>query len=472
MQVVLKDMEVDPVKVLKEDMAEIDVAVQLDAVKNITTVALAIGPEKTRDELISAVESACFPDLNEGHALQRVDGTLGMSEECLLEVACVMNRSMIPLLGGEEYMPPIIKLQQRLAMFDETAVRKAAIDSILGIAEVVNIRLIEQDILTVVTHLANATRWAARSAAATATPRLYHYLENEESKQTCQNIVQKLSKDKMEMVRYEACSKVYQMLLPMGDHNAMEVFTFISPILKSLISEQQEDFRCHVINIVQELLKINSAELLDVSHEYLRYMFCDIDWRIRIRLLKQFMSMVNSAPGQFTNDGLLPLFVECFQDQETLVKIEAMKQAPKLFSHKKLNLKKIRELMTQKVIMDLVENENATVREAAAEALPDIFNEMFGLKPNNDDKDFVVCIMEKFSGDESGGVRVNFLKCLPWILICLGEEHFVDKIIPFVTWLFKDEKWRVRCFIFQNITLFAEMTKSGRMNEKDFSKIL
>jgi len=472
MLVATKDMEVDPVEVLKADLGEIDIAVQLDAAKNIPTVALAIGPEKTREELISAVESACFPDYNEGHALQKSDGKLGLAEEVLMEVARVMDRSMLPLIGGQEYIRPIMKLQQRLAMFDETIVREAAINSIIGIAEVVNIQRIEQDILSVVTHLAKATRWAGRSAAANATPRLYKYLQSEESKETCQNIVLRLVKDKMEMVRYEACSKVYQMLLPMGEYNTTKVINFILPILKSLMCEWQEDFRCHVIKIVQTLLQIGNVELLNISQEYLKYMFCDINWRIRIRLLKDLMEIVTAAPPQFINDGLLPLFVQCFRDQELQVQIEAFKKAPEFFSHEKLKLTKVRLLMTQELIMDLVENENATVREAASEALPDILKVIFGLQTTNDEKEFVVRIMNKFAGDESGEVRVSFLKGLPKIRSCLGEKYFVDHIIPLVTQLLEDEKWRVRSSIFQNITLFAGMTKSGRMNEKDFSKIL
>jgi len=474
MQTVSKvmEVEVDPVKVLKADMAEIDIAVQLEAIKNIPTVALAIGPEKSRDELISAVESACFPDLNEGHALETIDGKLGMSEEVLMEVAFVMDRSMIPLLGGQENILPMIKLQQRLAMFDETIVREAAIDSIIGIAEVVDIQCIEQEILAVITHLAKATRWAARSAAANATPRLYHFLESEESKQACRNTVKKLANDKMEMVRYEACCKVHQMLLPMGEHDVVEVFNFISPILKSLTCEQQEDFRCHAIKIVKVLLRIESVKLLDISQEYLRYMFCDINWRIRIRLLKEMMEIVSVAPAQLINDCLLPEYVKCFQDQEMLVKIEAIKHAPAFFAHERLILRKVKVLMTQKIMMDLVENENVKVREASSGALPDILKVIFGVETTSDEKDFVVHIMDKFSSDESAEVRVSFLKGLPKILSCLGEKYFVDLIVPLVTKLLEDEKWRVRSSIFQNITLFARMTKTGSMDEKDLSKIL
>merc|ERR1719204_726899 len=108
-------------------------------------------------------------------------------------------------------------------------------------------------------------------------------------------------------------------------------------------------------------------------------MFCDINWRIRIRLLKEMMEIVSVAPAQLINDCLLPEYVKCFQDQEMLVKIEAIKHAPAFFAHERLILRKVKVLMTQKIMMDLVENENVKVREASSGALPDILKVIFGV---------------------------------------------------------------------------------------------
>jgi len=472
MQEDLKDLEVDPIDVLSTDLSDIDIEVQIEATKNVPTVALAIGPEKSSVQLISAIDAACFPDLNEGHALSTSEGKLGLSEEVLMEVALVLNFSMIPLIGGQENILPMLKLLQRLAMFDEPVVRESAIDSILGIAKAIDVEYVEKHVLSVVIHLGKAARWASRAGAGDAIPRLYHYLESEKSKETCQGLVQKLTRDKMQMVRYGACCKVYQMLMPMGEQNIMELLNFVSPILKNLMTEQQNDFRCLVIQIVKTLLKVKGVELLDICEEYLEYMFIDSDWRIRKLLLSELMEMVDLAPANFVNDGLLPNFVNLFNDKDPLVRTNSLRMAPEFLAHEKLNLKKIQILFTNNTITQIVEDEVATVRDAASRAVPDILRTIFGSQATEEQKDFVVHVMEKFSNDDSGEVRANFLKGLENTLFSVGERIFADRILPLVTKLLEDPKWRVRSSILHHITLFAEMVKAGTMNEADFSKIL
>jgi len=459
-------------EVLKADLSDIDISVKLEAMKNVPTVALAIGPERSANELVLTIEDACFPDPSEGHALQLSDGQLGLSEEVLMEVALIMDSSMMPLLGGKDNVLPMLKLLQRLAMVDETVVRGAAVNSILDLAKELGLEYIEKHILSVVLQLATAARWAARASAADAIPRLYHFLECEQSKETCQENVLKLTRDKMQLVRHEACCKVYQMIMPMGEHDVSELLSFVSQILKSLMNEQQQDFRCQIIQIVKTLLYVKSVELLDICQEYLEYMFNDNDWRIRKMLLSELMEMADIAPVEFLNQVLLPNFVKCFDEQDTVVRTAALKMAIVFLSHEKLDLKIVKVLFTNTIIMKLVEDEMASVRDAASEALPDILKSIFGSQAPDEQKDFVVEIMEKFSCDDSGKVRANFLKGLQKILFCVGESKFVDRIIPLVAKMLEDPKWRVRSSIFHHINLFAEMTMAGTMPEKDFRRIL
>jgi len=463
---------VDAIEVLKSDLADIDISVKLEAMKNVPTVALAIGPERSANELILTIEDACFPDPSEGHALQLSDGQLGLSEEVLMEVALIMNSSMMPLLGGKDNVLPMLKLLQRLAMVDETVVRGAAVNSILDLAKECGQEFIEKHVLTVVLQLATAARWAARTSAADAIPRLFQYLECEKSKETCQEMVLKLTRDKMQLVRHEACSKVYQMIMPLGEHDMNELLSFVSQILKTLMNEQQQDFRCQVIQIVKTLLSVKDAALMGVCKEYLQYMFNDNDWRIRKMLISELMEIVDIAPAEFLNEMVLPNFVKCFDEKDTIVRTAALNMAMKFLSHEKLDLKNVKILFTNTIILKLVEDEMASVRDAASEAIPDILKSIFGSQATDEQKDFVVEIMEKFSCDDSGKVRANFLKALQKTLFCVGESNFVARIIPLVTKMLEDPKWRVRSSIFHHINLFAEMAMAGTMPEKDFRRIL
>lgn len=473
MQVALKDMDlVDPVEVLKTDLLTQEIEVQLEAVRGVAAVALAIGPEKTRDDLISTIDTICFPDPHEGYTLQLKDGNLGIMEEVLREIARLMDSSIVPLLGGDEHILPVLLLLQKLSVSDETVVREAAINSIISIAKAVDVKYVEQHVLTVVANLAKTSRWAARTGAAAAATRLFQYLESEKCKEICQFIVLKLCKDKMPMARHEAICNVYHMILPMGSESIGDLLDFIVPILRDLMNEQQDDFRCHVIQIVKTLLKLGSEELLDVCQEYLGYMFCDHDWRIRQRLFWQLMEFVTIAPTPFVNDEILPNFVKSFHDSDTIIRMAAIKLAPEFLSHKKLQRKNVKMLVTHKMIMDLVVDDVTAVREVVSGSVLDILTIIFGTNTTDEEKNIVIHIMDKFFFDDSGEVRANFGKGLKKTLSFCGEKYFINRIIPLVSKLLEDPKWRVRAFIYEHINLFAEMLKAGNMDEQDFCKIL
>jgi len=470
MQLATADM--DPLEILKEDLLDQEIEVQLEAVRNIPTVALAIGPEATRDQLIAIIDSVCFPDPHEGYTLQLKDGSLGMLEEVLREIALVMDSTMIPLLGGEKHVLSMLLLLQKLAMSDETVIREASINSMINVAHEVDVEYVEQHVLAVVGNLAKTSRWAARTGAAAAAPRLYEYLETDKNKEICQELVLKLCRDKMPMVRQEACSSVWHMLLPMGKQSAVVLLDFIVPILKKLMNEQQEDFRCHVIQIVKTMLKIGSKELLDVCNEYLGYMFDDNDWRIRKKLLNDLMEIVSIAPDFFINNDVLTDFVKCFHGKDNVIRIAALKLAPDFLSHKKINTSKMKGLITHEMIKKLVEDENTEVREAVSGVVLEILALIFEMHTNDEEKDLVVHIMDKFFFDDSGEVRANFCKSLKKALLLCGEKNFITRVIPLVSKLLEDPKWRVRAHIYEHVTLFAQMVKEDNMDEQDFCKIL
>lgn len=470
MQLVSPDM--DPIEVLKEDLLDRDIDVTLEAVRNISTVALAIGPEATRDQLIAVIDGVCFSDPHEGYTLQLKDGNLGILEEVLREIAYMMNSTMIPLLGGEKHILSMLLLLQKLAMSDETVVREASVDSMIDIAAHVDVEYVEQHVLAVIGNLAKTSRWAARTGAAAAAPRLYEYLKTEKNKEICQELVLKLCRDKMPMVRHEACSNVHHMLSPMGQQSIMVLLDFVVPIMKKLMNEQQEDFRCQIIPIIKILLKNGSKELLDVCNEYLGYMFDDTDWRIREKVLENLMEIVELAPGFFINNDVLPDFVKCFHDKDTVIRIAAISMAPEFLSHKKIDTRKIKVLLTHKIIKGLVEDENTEVREAVSGVILDIVGFIFEMHTNEEEKELVVHIMDKFFFDDSGEVRANFGNGLKKALLLCGKKNFISRVIPLVSKLLDDPKWRVRAHIFQHITLFAEMVKEENMDEHDFAKIL
>jgi len=436
----LSDKDVDPLEVLETDLADREIEVQLEAIRNVPTIALAIGPEKAKNEMISIIDMYCNIDEDQGYTLQKKDGSLGAKEEVLREIALVLDVSMVRLVGGKEHALPLLLLLQKLAMSDETVIREAAVNTIISFAKAFDGAYVDRVVLSLVTHLADSSKWGARMGAAGAGPRLYEWLQSEKCRKACQEMVFKLTRDKMPLVRHEAISTIYLMLTSMGEKDITELLEFIVPILKNLSKEPQEYFRYRLIDILKVLLKFCNEELLEVCEEFLSCVFNDQNWRIRARLLAALPEMASTAPSEFINNEILPHFVNCFLDPEALVRVEAIKMAPEFLSHQSFLPEKIKELVTQSLIMELVKDEFPEVQKVTSGAVLDILEITYRSGITEEDKDMVIHIMDKFYFDECGEVRMNFCKGLRKALAFCGEKYFVTRLLPLVPKLQEDTK--------------------------------
>jgi len=112
-------------------------------------------------------------------------------------------------------------------------------------------------------------------SAANAAPRLYPYLLTKESKEACQIMINKLSKDEMPMVRYETYCRLQHMVQSLGEDDPKVLLDFIVPILRRLTKELQDYFRFNIIDVVIAMLKVQSDELVNVCKEFLVQLFAD-----------------------------------------------------------------------------------------------------------------------------------------------------------------------------------------------------
>jgi len=469
----MSDAEIDPLEVLREDLEDDDITVQLEAVRNLPTIALALGQELSRTKLIQFLETYCFP-VDKPSGFTRKDNSLGVKEEVLREVALVLNGSMLPLLGGKASALSMLLLLQKLAMVEETVIREAAVDGIISCVKELDGNFVDQKVLPLITYLAEAEWWTSRVSAAAAGPRLYPFLIAAKARDECVAMVLKLCRDEMPMVRQEAYVSIPHMMKAMGDDNVNGLLQFIVPVLKILAKELQENMRHQIVDIVKSLLDINKQELMMVCQQNLNNVIHDSNWRVRKRFLEQLMEITNAASAPFVNNHVLPGFVRSLQDHEPSVRVKAIKLIPEFFSHKNCDPERIREKINDEVIGVLVKDEYPEVREAVSGAILHIFEKIAdpdkGLP--NDVREEIIDIMMQFYSDDSGEVRLNFCKGLKRAHLLCGEERFVNKLLPMVLKLQEDSKWRVRSAVLQNMSIFIQLCKSNKIQEQDFHKML
>jgi len=469
----MSEEEVDPLEVLREDLEDDDITVQLDAVRNLPTIALAMGQELARTKLLQFLESYCFP-VDRQNDFRRKDNSLGVKEEVLREVAQVLDGSMLLLLGGKDSALAVLLLLQKLAMVEETVIRDAAVAGIISCVTELDGLFVDQHVLPLITALAEEAWWTSRVSAAAAGPRLYPYLQSHKCMSDCSDMILKLCRDEMPMVRQEAYVSIPYMLKAMGDNNLNELREFIVPVLKILAKELQENMRHQIVDVVKALLKLNKPELIDVCREHISFAISDANWRVRKRFLDQLMEITEVAPEAFVGAEILEGFVRRLKDTEPSVRVKAIKLIPEFFSHKNCNAIKVRELITEEVISALVKDEYPEVREATSGSILHIFEKLEdpdkGLPAST--KEEIVDIMIQFQTDDSGEVRLNFCKGLMMAHRLCGEELFVNRLLSPVLKLQEDSKWRVRSGVLQNMELFVRLCQANKIPEQAFHKML
>ena len=97
--------ELYPIAVLIDELKNDDIAIRIAAVKRLSTIALALGPERTRDELV--------PFLDE---------SIDDEDEVLLALSEELG-NFLDNIGGASYGHILLAPLENLAAVEETVVR-------------------------------------------------------------------------------------------------------------------------------------------------------------------------------------------------------------------------------------------------------------------------------------------------------------------------------------------------------------
>ncbi len=92
--------------ILIDELKSEDVSLRLNAIRRLSTIALALGPQRTRDDLIPFLQDS-----------------LDDEDEVLLALADELGRGFDEFLGGPQYAHLLLGPLENLAAVEETLVR-------------------------------------------------------------------------------------------------------------------------------------------------------------------------------------------------------------------------------------------------------------------------------------------------------------------------------------------------------------
>jgi serine/threonine-protein phosphatase 2A regulatory subunit A len=99
-------MKIAPIAILMDELRSEDVQLRLNAIHSIPTIALALGPSRSRDELVPFLQDSVDDE-----------------DEVLLALAEELGKSFEEYLGGKEYAHLLLGPLEHLSGLEETLVR-------------------------------------------------------------------------------------------------------------------------------------------------------------------------------------------------------------------------------------------------------------------------------------------------------------------------------------------------------------
>ena len=136
-----------PIAVLIDELRNEDVQLRLNSIKKLSTIAQALGVERTRSELIPFLTDTIYDE-----------------DEVLLALAEQLG-TFTPLVGGKEHVHCLLPPLESLATVEETIVRDKAVESLRTVAEQHTREDLETHFVPLVKRLSGGDWFTSRTSA-------------------------------------------------------------------------------------------------------------------------------------------------------------------------------------------------------------------------------------------------------------------------------------------------------------------
>lgn len=432
-----------PIAVLIDELKHDDVAYRLNAIRRLSTIALALGPERSREELIPFLEESTLED----------------EDEILLALAEELG-NLVEFIGGKASVHSLFGPLETLAAAEETLVREKAVDSLVKLARLCSSEHCEHYLVPMVKRLSSGDWFTSRSSAcgliATAYVKSAH---NPVIQDDLSRTYVALCRDETPMVRRSAATNLaaFVKLLPKE-----KVITDFVPVFNStLVSDDQDSVRLLAVECCIAIAEtMNASECKVHLLAALRSLYGDKSWRVRYVVAEKFCRLAKAVGKEIVREDLVTAFVHVLKDPEAEVRVAASSQVPGFAGMIEAVPVVLKEIVP--CVKDLVTDSSQHVRSAIA-------LQVSGLAPVLG-KDltiehlvplFLQCLKDEFSE-----VRLNIISKLDFVNQVVGIELLSQSLFPAIVELAEDKQWRVRLAIIEFIPLLAKQLGAKFFDEK------
>ncbi|XP_055840215.1 serine/threonine-protein phosphatase PP2A 65 kDa regulatory subunit isoform X3 [Episyrphus balteatus] len=432
-----------PIAVLIDELKNEDVQLRLNSIKKLSTIALALGEERTRSELI--------PFLTE---------TIYDEDEVLLALADQLG-NFTNLVGGPEYAMYLIPPLESLATVEETVVRDKAVESLRTVAAEHSAADLEIHVVPTLQRLVSGDWFTSRTSACGLFSVCYPRVSAPVKAELRLNF-RKLCQDETPMVRRAAANKLGEFA------KVVEIEYLKSDLIPNFVQLAQDDQDSVRLLAVEACVSI--AQLLpqeDVEHlvlPTLRQCASDSSWRVRYMVAEKFVDLQKAVGPEITRVDLVPAFQCLLKDAEAEVRAAVATKVKEFCSNlDKTNQVQIIMSSILPYVKELVSDPNPHVKSALASVI-------MGLSPMLGAYNTVEHLLPLFLvqlKDECPEVRLNIISNLDCVNDVIGIQQLSQSLLPAIVELAEDSKWRVRLAIIEYMPALA-----GQLGQEFFDQKL
>ncbi|KAL2350951.1 armadillo-type protein [Cryomyces antarcticus] len=421
--------ELYPIAVLIDELKHDDVLLRLNAIHRLSTIALALGPERTRDELIPFLDESVE---DEDEVLTALSHELG---------------GFVEYVGGPEYGHVLLSPLENLAAIEEPLVREKAVESLNRICEQLSQEQVENHFIPLTIRLSKADWFTSKISAAG----LYNVPYSRATATSQEQLRQQfghLVHDETPMVRRKAADNLAKFVKEMP---ATLVIEEMIPLFNHLASDEQDSVRLLTVDILIAIAEVVPKEQQS-SHGVLltslRALFEDKSWRVRYMVAERFEKIAKAVDEEVIARDLVPAFVKLLKDSEAEVKSAIAGQIPGFCALLDRDVL-LREVMPS--IEELVTDQSEHVRASLG-------MQISGLAPILGKEETINHLLPMFLQmlkDDASGVRLNIISRLELVNNVIGIDRLSQSLLPAIVNLAEDKQWRVRLAIIEYVPLLA-----------------
>lgn len=423
-----------PVAVLIDELKHVNSDVRLNAMKSVKTIAVALGPERTRLELVPFLRDS-------------VD-----DEDSILLVLAEELGSFVPLVGGGEHAFHLLSPLESLATMEDPQVRAKAVASLCTVASAMPDGHHQEHFVPLLRQLATNDWFTSRIAASHLFAASYSHVD-EPARAEYIGLFSALCRDDTPMVRRAAAQALSDFVAVVQVPVVEEHFV---PLFATLSQDDQDSVKLLSADNCVAVAKMLPADACNQSVlPVVLRLAADNSYRVRWSVASQLVRLAEALGGS----QLVPICIKLLEDPEAEARGIAAGNIEGFAA-----LVPVEVLVSQLLprLQVLANDDESHVRASLASSIMGLSSRL-GRELTIE---HLLPMFLKLLKDDEADVRLSIISKLDSVNQVFGIAQLSQALLPAIVGLAEDSKWRVRLAIIRYIPLLGSQLGVEYFNEK------